>query len=222
MEEPDMRKKLLLLLSLLLVPIAAFAERPPVIMVLGDSLAAAWGIDREQGWVALLQQRLTNEGFPHRVVNASVSGETTSGALSRVRHELDRHLPTIVILELGGNDGLRGLDLAQTRGNLARLTDTAQAAGARVLIAGMQLPPNYGAAYASAFHRMYAEVATEHGAGLIPFLLEGLDHTPRHFQPDGIHPSAEAQTLILNNVWDVLKGEVTRETRRIESERTGP
>ncbi len=207
MEEPDMRTKLLLLLVLLL-PIAAFPERAPVIMVLGDSLAAAWGIDREQGWVALLQKRLASEGLPHRVINASVSGETTSGARSRILHELERHRPEIVILELGGNDGLRGLDLAQTRDNLAALADTARAAGAQVVIAGMQLPPNYGAAYASAFNRIYAEVSAEHSARLIPFLLEGLDHSPRHFQPDGIHPTAEAQTIILDNVWDVLEGVV--------------
>lgn len=174
-------------------------------MVLGDSLSAAWGIEREQGWVALLQQRLANAGLPHRVVNASVSGETTSGALSRVQRELDRHQPAIVIIELGGNDGLRGLDLAQTRDNLATLTDAARSAGAQVLIAGMQVPPNYGAAYASAFNRIYPDVAREHGARLIPFLLEGLDHTPQHFQPDGIHPTAEAQGIILDNVWTALE-----------------
>lgn len=200
-----MRKTLLLLLLLLLLPMASFAGRAPVIMVLGDSLSAAWGIDRDQGWVALLQQRLTTGGLPHRVVNASVSGETTSGALSRVQRELDRHQPAIVIIELGGNDGLRGLDLLQTRDNLARLTAAAQAAGARVVIAGMQIPPNYGPAYARAFNRMYAEVAAERGVRLIPFLLEGLEHTPHHFQPDGIHPTAEAQGIILDNVWKALE-----------------
>lgn len=193
------------MLLILLLPGASLAERSPVIMVLGDSLSAAWGIDREQGWVELLQHRLAAEGFPHRVVNASVSGETTSGALSRIRGELDRHQPTLVVIELGGNDGLRGLDLAATRRNLSRLTDIARSEGARVLIAGMQLPPNYGNAYITAFHAMYADVAAEHEAGLVPFLLEGLEHGPRHFQPDGIHPSAEAQPIILDNVWDEIR-----------------
>lgn len=183
-------------------------------MVLGDSLSAAWGIDREQGWVELLQRRLAAEGFPHRVVNASVSGETTSGALSRIRGELDRHRPMLVVIELGGNDGLRGLDLAATRRNLSRLTDIARSGGARVIVAGMQLPPNYGSAYVTAFHAMYADVAAEHEAGLIPFLLEGLEHDPRHFQPDGIHPTAEAQSIILDNVWDEIREELKVERAR--------
>lgn len=196
------------MLLILLLPGASLAERSPVIMVLGDSLSAAWGIDREQGWVALLQRRLAAEGFPHRVVNASVSGETTSGALSRIRGELDRHQPMLVVIELGGNDGLRGLDLAATRANLSRLTDIARADGARVLITGMHLPPNYGSAYVTAFHAMYADVAAEHETGLVPFLLDGLEHDPRHFQPDGIHPTAAAQPIILDNVWEKVRAKL--------------
>lgn len=178
-------------------------------MVLGDSLSAAYGMDRERGWVSLLQQRLEREGYEHRVANVSLSGETTSGALSRLRHELDRHRPEIVIVELGGNDGLRGLPLAQVRDNLTRIIDAVQARPARVLLVGMQLPPNYGSAYTSGFHRIFTDLAEQRQLALVPFLLDGLAHDDRHFQADGVHPTADAQPIILENVWphvEVLLG----------------
>lgn len=184
--------------------LAPAAAPAPVIMVLGDSLSAAYGIDREQGWVSLLQQRLVQTGYPQRVVNASVSGETTSGALSRLDRELRLHAPAIVIVELGGNDGLRGLPLDQTRSNLSAIIASARKHGAQVLLAGMQLPPNYGSAYTTAFQRIYADLAAEHDIALLPFLLEGLAHDERHFQNDGIHPVAAAQPIILDNVWAKL------------------
>lgn len=170
-------------------------------MVLGDSLSAAYGMELERGWVSLLQRRLERDGYGHRVVNVSLSGETTSGALSRLRQELARHRPEIVIVELGGNDGLRGLPLEQIRGNLSRIIDAVQALPARVLLVGMQLPPNYGSAYTSGFQRIFTGLAEERQTGLVPFLLEGLAHDARHFQADGIHPTAAAQPLVLENVW---------------------
>lgn len=203
--------RLLLLFVLFLGTPAADAQTPaPVILVLGDSLSAAYGIDREQGWVSLLQRRLAQTGYPHRVVNASVSGETTSGALSRLDRELDLHAPDIVIVELGGNDGLRGLPLDQARNNLSAIIASIRQQGARVLLVGMQLPPNYGSAYTAGFQRIYSELAAEHGVALLPFLLEGLAHDERHFQNDGIHPVAAAQTIILDNVWPELAAMLER------------
>lgn len=174
-------------------------------MVFGDSLSAAYGMDQDLGWVSLLQRRLERGGYDHRVINVSLSGETTSGALSRLQRELDRHRPEIVIVELGGNDGLRGLPLDQVARNLMRIVDAIQARGARVLLAGMQLPPNYGSAYTQGFHRIFLTIAEERRTGLVPFLLHGLSHDDRHFLPDGIHPNAAAQPLIMENVWPHLE-----------------
>lgn len=198
-----MLRKLLLILILLLVGQPAPAAQP-VILVLGDSLSAAWGLDRGAGWVDLLRQRLERGGHDYRVVNASISGETTSGGLSRIHRELERHRPEIVIVELGGNDGLRGLPLAQTRRNLAAIIETVDARAARSLLVGMRLPPNYGSAYTEGFHRIYVDLAEEHGIPFVPFLLQGLDDD-RHFQADRIHPTAEAQPIMLENVWPHLE-----------------
>jgi acyl-CoA thioesterase-1 len=186
----------------------AAAARQPVILVLGDSLSAEYGLKRGAGWVALLEQRLAGEKIAARVVNASVSGDTTSGGRSRLAPLLLQHQPTHVVIELGGNDALRGLSLAMTEDNLAQMTRTAQEAGAKVLLVGMQVPPNYGPDYANRFAGLFAQVAKQHKAGVVPFLLKGVADGPdptRLFQADRIHPKEEAHPVILGNVWPELK-----------------
>lgn len=188
--------------------LAAAAADAPVVLVVGDSLSAEYGLKAGDGWVALLQARLVAQKKPYRAVNASISGDTTAGGRSRIATALRTHKPAIVILELGGNDALRGLPLAQTRDNLAAMARAAQAAGAKVLIVGMQVPPNYGAAYARDFEALFARVAKEAHAGLVPFLLKGVADRPDQtawFQPDRIHPLAKAHPLMLDNVWPALK-----------------
>lgn len=178
------------------------------ILVVGDSLSAEYGLARGTGWVALLEKRLAQEKILATVVNASISGETTSGGRTRLPALLAQHRPTHVILELGGNDALRGLPLAATQDNLTTMARAARAAGARVLIAGMQVPPNYGRRYADDFFAIFPKVARAEGAALLPFLLAGVADGPdaaRLFQADGIHPLAEAHPLILGNVWPVLR-----------------
>jgi len=177
----------------------------PTILVVGDSLSAGYGIDVSAGWVALLQRRLGQEGYGYRVVNASASGETTGGARARFARLLEIHRPRIVILELGGNDGLRALPLAQVRANLAAMMDQARDAGAEVLLVGMQIPPNYGAEYADRFRDMYGDLAREHGVPLVEFFLEGVALDPSLMLDDGIHPNAAAQPTLLENVWPRLR-----------------
>jgi len=193
------------LLPVLLVVASLAHAEPPVILILGDSLSAGYGIDIREGWVTLLQQRLRQQGYPHRVVNASVSGDTTAGGRARLPEALKRQRPQIVILELGGNDGLRGLSLAQTRGHLAAMIRAAQAAGARVLLVGIQLPPNYGPEYTRKFRAIYDELAREQQLALVPFLLEGVALKTELMQADGIHPRAAAQPRLLDNVWVPLQ-----------------
>ncbi|MFG5409832.1 arylesterase [Piscinibacter sakaiensis] len=185
---------------------AAAAER--VILVVGDSLSAEYGLRRGSGWVALLEQRLAAQKIAARVVNASISGDTTAGGRARLAALLQQHRPTHVILELGGNDALRGLPLATTEANLRAMAQAAKAAGARVLVAGMQVPPNYGRKYADDFAALFATVARAEGAALLPFLLKGVADGPaadRLFQADRIHPAEQAHPIILDNVWAVLK-----------------
>jgi len=179
-----------------------------VILVVGDSLSAEYGLKRGAGWVALLESRLAQEKIPARVVNSSISGDTTSGGRARLPALLAQHKPTHVILELGGNDALRGLPLSGTRDNLAQMVQAAQKAGARVLLVGMQVPPNYGGDYTRRFSAVFAEVARQYRTSLVPFLLEGIADAPdarAQFQPDGIHPRAEAHPRMLDNVWPELK-----------------
>ncbi len=193
-----------LILLLMLPSHAPGAEaRAPtgIIMVFGDSLSAAHGLAPEQGWVHLLQQRLRQQGYRYRVVNASVSGDTTASALQRLPRALARHKPELVILELGGNDGLRGLPLADMRANLAKMIRLIQAQGAQVLLVGMQIPPNYGHRFARQFQAVYPELARQFGIPLVPFLLEGIATQRAFFQPDQIHPNARAQPILLDNVW---------------------
>lgn len=184
------------------------AGTSPLVLVVGDSLSAEYGIARGSGWVALLEKRLQRERVAARVLNASVSGDTTSGGRSRLPALLAQHKPAVVLIELGGNDALRGLPLSMTRENLTAMTRAAKAAGARVLIAGMQLPPNYGRKYGDDFAALFAQVARAEGAALVPFLLAGVADGPnaeKLFQPDRIHPLAEAHPRMLANVWPVLR-----------------
>ena len=185
-------------------------EAAPVrtVLVVGDSLSAEYGIARGSGWVALLEQRLRAQGRQDRVVNASISGDTTAGGRSRLGNLLVEHRPDVVIIELGGNDALRGLPINGTRDNLTAMVKQAQAASAKVLLVGMQVPPNYGKAYTDAFAAVFAEVGKAHRAPVVPFLLKGIADSPTAddmFQPDRIHPKAAAHPLMLDNVWPFLK-----------------
>jgi acyl-CoA thioesterase-1 len=191
-------------LFLLLAAPAARAE-PPTVLVLGDSLSAAYGIRLEQGWVALLQDRLKSKGYGHRVVNASASGETTGGALARLPRALERHRPAVVVIELGGNDGLRGLPVADVRANLDSLIRLSRAAGASVLLIGMRIPPNYGPAYTKSFHDLFGELATRHQVPLVPFFLDGIALDDSLMLEDGLHPNAAAQPRLLGMVWTPLE-----------------
>ena len=187
---------------------AAAAAQEPVVLVVGDSLSAEYGLKAGDGWVALLQKRLAEQKKPYRVVNASISGDTTAGGRSRLPTALRTHKPAVVVIELGGNDALRGLPLSMTRSNLSAMAAQAKAAGARVVLVGMQVPPNYGKRYSDDFAALYAAVAKEQGAALVPFLLAGLADAPQAeslFQGDRIHPVAAAQPALLANVWPVLK-----------------
>ena len=178
------------------------------IVVVGDSLSAEYGLKRGTGWVALLEQRLAKEKVAATVVNASISGDTTSGGRSRLAALLKQHKPAVVVIELGGNDALRGLPLSMTQDNLQTMTRTAQDSGAKVLIIGMQVPPNYGQDYADKFATIFASVATANKAALVPFLLKGIADGPdaaKLFQADRIHPVEAAHPAMLNNVWPVLK-----------------
>lgn len=171
---------------------------------MGDSLSAAYGIPRDAGWVALLQQRLRDAGYPHRIANASISGETTDGGLRRLPKQLARHAPELVILELGANNGLRGRSLANMRSELTEMVDAAQATGARVLLLGMRLPPNYGPDYAAEFHDSFSQVAQATDAALVPFFLQPIALDASQFLDDGIHPNAAAQPTLLDHVWPAI------------------
>ena len=187
---------------------AASPAKPPVILIVGDSISAEYGLARGSGWVALLEQRLAREKIAAQVVNASISGDTTAGGRSRLAGLLERHKPAVVVLELGGNDALRGLPLETTRDNLTAMTRAAQAAGARVLLLGMQVPPNYGRKYGEEFAALFGSVARTGGAALVPFFLEGVANAPNAeamFQSDRIHPVAASQPTLLANVWPELR-----------------
>lgn len=175
------------------------------LLVLGDSISAAFGLDTRQGWVSLLEQRLAAEGFDYQVVNASVSGDTSAGGLARLPTLLAEHRPQLVIVELGGNDGLRGQPPAQLQQNLAAIIQGARESGARVLLLGMQLPPNYGARYNALFSQVYADVAGAAQVPLLGFFLDGVGGVPALMQGDGIHPNAAAQPRLLDNLWPQLK-----------------
>jgi acyl-CoA thioesterase-1 len=175
------------------------------VLIVGDSISAAFGLDTRLGWVSLLEQRLKQEGFDDKVVNASISGDTSAGGQARLPALLAEHKPELVILELGGNDGLRGQQPAQLQQNLASMIERSQAAGARVLLLGMQIPPNYGPRYTSAFKAVYTDLAEEKKVPFVPFFMEGVGGIPELMQADGLHPAASAQQKLLDNVWPTLK-----------------
>ncbi len=183
----------------------AAVKTQPSILVMGDSLSAGYGIDIKQGWVTLMEQRLKTQGYGYRVVNASVSGETSGGARGRLQKLLELHRPAILILEIGANDGLRGLPIKQTKDNLTVMLRQAKTSGARVLVAGMQMPPNYGARYTQEFAAVFTDVAREQRQALIPFFLDGVALDMKLIQADGLHPTAAAQPRLLDNVWQALR-----------------
>jgi acyl-CoA thioesterase-1 len=177
----------------------------PVILVVGDSLSAGYGVAVDATWVALLQRQLAQQGYGYRIVNASVSGETTGGARPRLARALQLHKPAIVIIELGGNDGLRGLPLRQVGDNLADMLTQSQAVGSKALLIGMRIPPNYGPAYAEQFHSMYSALAEKFNVPVLDFFLEGVAQDEKLMQADGIHPNAQAQPRLVQNLWPVLQ-----------------
>ncbi|WP_347901312.1 arylesterase [Pseudomonas purpurea] len=175
------------------------------VLIVGDSISAGFGLDTRLGWVSLLEQRLKHEGFTDQVVNASISGDTSAGGQARLPALLVEHKPALVILELGGNDGLRGQLPTQLQQNLASMIDNSRASGAKVLLLGMQLPPNYGVRYTKAFAEVYSNLAEQKNVSLVPFFLEGIGGHPELMQADGLHPTAAAQGQLLENVWPTLK-----------------
>lgn len=198
--------RLLLLLLVFLCPPSLFASPSMAkILVLGDSLSAGYGIALEEGWVSLLQERIQKHHFAYEVVNASVSGETSGGGLARLPALLAEHQPVIVILELGGNDGLRGHPINVMRQNLEKIIAASQAANAQVLLLGMHIPPNYGARYTRTFHQAYIDLAKKYQLSFVPFFLDQVANNAALMQSDGIHPTAEAQGIMLDHVWPTLK-----------------
>jgi acyl-CoA thioesterase-1 len=190
--------------ALAATPRARADPRAPVLLVVGDSISAAYGLSPGAGWVDLLAARLAAQRYPHRVVNASISGDTTAGGRARLPALLATHKPAVVVIELGGNDGLRGGKLASTRENLAEMITAVQSAGAKPLLVGMRLPPNYGPTYVREFEALFAGIAKARKVPLVPFFFEGFGERNDLFQPDRIHPTAAAQPLLLDNVWPTL------------------
>jgi acyl-CoA thioesterase-1 len=194
-----------LFLLFITVPACAPAGEAPGILILGDSLSAAYGMEISESWPSLLQQRLNENGHAHRVFNSSITGDTTQGGLARLPRLLEKHRPVIVIVELGGNDGLRGLPLDVTRANLSRMVELSQAAGATVVLAEMRIPPNYGRSYTERFNGTYTNLSEQYEVVLLPFILQDIALEPGLMQSDGIHPTARAQPLILDEVWETLE-----------------
>jgi acyl-CoA thioesterase-1 len=195
---------LLALLLAVAMPTARADLHEPVILVFGDSISAGYGIRVEQGWVNLMAQKIAQLGYGYKVINASVSGETTAGGLARLPHALQLQQPRIVILELGANDGLRSLPLASAHDNLAQMIRISRTQGAQVLLIGMRLPPNYGERYTNGFQQMYADLSTQYQLPLVPFLLEKVALDPGMMQADGLHPTVAAQSLLLDTAWPKL------------------
>lgn len=194
-----------MLVILLMMPVAAWAAKPGPLLVLGDSLSAAHNIAVSQGWVHLVATRLATCDPPHKVVNASISGETTEGGRNRLPALLDQHQPSVVVIELGANDGLRGLPLDEIRTNLSAMIQASQHAGAHVLLLGIELPVNYGPAYRDALREIYADLAKQYHVRLLPFLLEGVALNPVLMQADGLHPNAAGEKRVFENVWAELQ-----------------
>jgi acyl-CoA thioesterase-1 len=174
-------------------------------MVYGDSLSAAYGLPKDSGWVSLLEDKLRRENYNYQVINASISGETTLSGKNRIASAIEKNDPAVVILELGANDGLRGLPLSSARSNLEAIIEATNRSGARTLLIGMRLPPNYGTTYTDKFQNMYRELAARHRVALVPFMMQGFAERSEYFQSDGVHPTAQAQNMILENVWKELE-----------------
>ncbi|MBO3274631.1 arylesterase [Pseudomonas schmalbachii] len=189
-------------LTLLLLAQQAAAQ---TLLVVGDSISAGLGLDTSQGWVSLLEKRLQEQGYDYRVVNASISGDTSAGGRARLPALLAEEKPELVVIELGGNDGLRGIAPMHLQQNLAAMVSASRESGARVILLGMRLPPNYGERYTQAFAQVFQQVAEQQKVALVPFFLEGVGGNPQLMQPDGIHPAADAQPLLLENLWPTLK-----------------
>ncbi|MEM7430346.1 MAG: arylesterase [Pseudomonadota bacterium] len=196
-------RRIFALLMVFFVPAAQAADAPTVLVV-GDSLSAGYGIDVDQSWTNLLQQRLKEQGYEHRVVNASISGDTTEGGAARLGFALNEFSPALVVIELGGNDGLRGISPSQTQANLERMVNDSRAAGAAVVMLGIKIPPNYGKRYIEAFEGVFPSVANSLNVPWVEFFLEGVALNDALMQDDGIHPNAEAQPKLLDNAWTVI------------------
>lgn len=201
--------RLIVACALAIVATSAYSASKTV-LVLGDSLSAEYGISRGAGWVTLLEKRLKDERIDATIINASISGETTSGGKARLPALLQQHKPSVVVIELGGNDGLRGLPLSAAQANLRAMIEEAQKANAKVLLVGMQIPPNYGRDYTEKFYALYSKLSREAKIPLVPFLLHGVAERPQLFQADRIHPVSEAQPIMLDNIWPHLKPLIAR------------
>ena len=188
----------------MLLATAANGAEPPTVLVFGDSLSAGYGIDVDQSWTTLLQTRLQEQGYEHRVVNASISGETTEGGASRISSAIETFAPALIVLELGGNDGLRGFPPSRMKGNLDKIITTSKASGAAVVLLGITIPPNYGERYIETFENVFREVADEHQVPWIEFFMEGVALDEELMQDDGIHPNAAAQPILLDNAWPMI------------------
>ncbi|MDH4047817.1 MAG: arylesterase [Gammaproteobacteria bacterium] len=188
---------------------AASAASPPTIMVFGDSLSAGYGVDVDRSWTALLQSRLAAQGYEHRVINASISGETTEGGVSRIASALKNFSPELVILELGGNDGLRGFPTSRMKENLSEIIETSRASGASVVLLGIRIPSNYGQRYTQAFENVYRDLASQYNVPWIEFFMEGIALNAELMQDDGIHPNTEAQPVLLDNAWPIVSQALT-------------
>lgn len=193
------------------MPTVGSTHGSPSVVIVGDSLSAGYGLALGEGWTDLLAKRLASQGYEYRVVNASISGDTTSGGRARLPLALKRHSPDLVVIELGGNDGLRGFDIEVMRRNLDAMAEAAVAAGAELVILGMRIPENYGARYTDAFFATFQEVAESYGAAYVPFFLEGVAQDINLMQADGIHPTAAAQEIMLENAWPAIQSKLPEE-----------
>ncbi len=200
--------RILILLWFAALPVNDVHSEETTILVIGDSLSAAYGLATEESWVSLLQDRLRSQGYDYHVVNASITGDTTQGGRYRIKRALEQFGPAMVIIELGGNDGLRGLPLDVTQSNLANMIEASQLSGAVVILSGIRIPPNYGPAYSEKFYAIYQELSDRYALSLIPFILENVALDPELMLPDGIHPNAAGQRILLDNVWPVLTREL--------------
>lgn len=196
---------LFLLPILSAVTVNGYGADAPTVLIFGDSLSSGYGIDVDRSWAALLQSRLTDQGYEHRVVNASISGDTTEGGAARIDQAIARFRPSVIILELGGNDGLRGFPPARMRGNLEKIVTASKDSGAAVVLLGIRIPSNYGARYTQLFEDVYREIAETHSISWIEFFMEGVARNEELMQQDGIHPNAAAQPLLLDNAWPIIR-----------------